>query len=85
MAGGFVRHLVRGQLAEFVVNLRQEFGGGFGIAVLDAIEESRDITHEWIINDQAKMSILERNANNENGPGAITDTHRPSPEISHPD
>jgi hypothetical protein len=34
MAGRFVAHLLRRQTAEFFVNDREKFGGGFWITVL---------------------------------------------------
>ena len=38
----FVRHLRRGELAEFVINQRQSSLGGGWIDLLEAIEEARD-------------------------------------------
>ena len=46
VAGGFVRHLVRGQAAEFLINQRQQFVGGPGIALLDGGENARDFAHQ---------------------------------------
>jgi hypothetical protein len=38
----FLRHLRRGELAEFVINQRQSSLGGGWIDLLEAIEEARD-------------------------------------------
>ena len=40
-----VRHFLRGQLAKFIVNQRQQFLGSVGVTLLDAIEDARDIAH----------------------------------------
>jgi hypothetical protein len=43
----FVGHLLGGELAEFVVNERQQLLSGFRVALLNAVEDVRDITHSW--------------------------------------
>ena len=45
VTGGFVGHLVRGEFAQLLIDERQQFLRGFGIAVLDGFEESRDVAH----------------------------------------
>jgi len=41
----FVRHFLSGQATEFFVNERQQFLGGFGIALLNPVEDLRDVAH----------------------------------------
>ncbi len=48
MAGGFVSHPGRGKLAEFLINQREQFVGGHGVALLSAIEDAGDIAHRVI-------------------------------------
>jgi hypothetical protein len=40
---------VRGQPAQFVVNEREQFGGGLRVAALNAIEELSDFGHDQIL------------------------------------
>ena len=37
LAGALARHLVRGQLAQFLINEREQFLGGLGIALLERV------------------------------------------------
>jgi len=45
LAGRFAGHLLRGQLAQFVVSQRQEFPSGLGVALPDRVENEREVTH----------------------------------------
>ena len=45
LAGRFVGHLVRGELAQFVINQRQQLIGGRGMAALDGLEQLRQFGH----------------------------------------
>jgi hypothetical protein len=45
VAGGFVRHLVRGQATQFVIDQWKQFPGGFGVALLCAVEAARHFAH----------------------------------------
>lgn len=41
----FPRHLGRGECAQFLVNQRQQFLSGFGIALLNAVEDAGEVAH----------------------------------------
>ena len=43
--GAFTGHLVRGQLAQFFVNERQQFLRGIGITLLDSVQNTGDFAH----------------------------------------
>ena len=45
LAGLLLRELLGGQLAELVVDQRQEFLGRLGIALLDGREDAGDVVH----------------------------------------
>ncbi len=45
MTRRLVRHLVRRQPAQFLIDQREKFGRGFAIAPLDALEDVGDIAH----------------------------------------
>ena len=45
LAGLLLRQPLGGQLAELVVDQRQELLGGLGVAVLDGREDARDVVH----------------------------------------
>jgi hypothetical protein len=45
LAGGFAGHPLRGQSAQFLIDQREKFFGGFGVAVLDAVENARNVAH----------------------------------------
>ena len=45
MASRLVGHVVRRQSAKFFIDQRQQFLSGFGIALLDALEDLGDIAH----------------------------------------
>src|SRR6266508_620522 len=47
---GFVRHLVRGQFAQLVVNQWQQFVRSFAIALLGQSENLRDVAHAAVGN-----------------------------------
>jgi hypothetical protein len=59
LARGFVRHSMRGKLAQFVVNERKQFLSGLGLALLQAVEDARDLAHERRIEEKFGMSIPE--------------------------
>lgn len=39
MAGGFARHLLRGEPTQFFVDDGKKFGGGFGIAGMSPLQD----------------------------------------------
>ena len=45
LAGWLVCHLVRGQLAKFLINDGEQLVGGLGFALLYAIKDARDVAH----------------------------------------
>jgi len=45
VAGGLVGHLQRRELAQLLIDQRQQFIGGMGVALLDAIEDAGHIAH----------------------------------------
>ncbi len=45
VTGGFARHFVRSQAAEFVVNGRQKFFGSLHVAPFDAVQDAGDVAH----------------------------------------
>jgi hypothetical protein len=49
MASGFPRHFLRSQSAEFFVNNRQQFPGGFGIAILHSFQNMRELAQVFSI------------------------------------
>ena len=50
----FVGHLVGGELAQFFIDQRQQFIGGFGVAVFDGLQNLGDVAHD------CGQSIFER-------------------------
>jgi hypothetical protein len=40
-----MREEVRGKAAEFLVDDRQQFVGGLGVALLDGVQNAGDVTH----------------------------------------
>ncbi len=46
MARGFVRHLGSGQLAQLLIDQRQQFVGGLGIAVLDSLKNVSNVANK---------------------------------------
>ena len=45
LAQRFVRHLVRSQPPQFLIDQRQQFVPGLGVALLDGSEDSNDLVH----------------------------------------
>ena len=45
VAGRFVRHFVRSQVAEFRIKERKQFLSDLGIALLNGVEDAGDIAH----------------------------------------
>jgi len=45
MTGGFVRHLVRGEAAEFLIDQREQFIGSLAIAMLDGVKDACHFAH----------------------------------------
>jgi len=45
MARRFIGHPVRGQTAKLFINQRQQFLGGFGIALLSRLKDASDVAH----------------------------------------
>jgi len=45
LARRFVRHLARGQLAQFLIHQRNQFPGGFRVALLDGVQDSCHFAH----------------------------------------
>ena len=45
VTGGFVRHLVRGELAQLLIDERQQFLRGFGIARTNCAQQLSDFGH----------------------------------------
>jgi len=45
VAGRFLGHLVRCQLAQFLIDQREQFLCGFAIALLDALKDLGDVAH----------------------------------------
>ena len=45
LACRLLRHLGRREPAEFVINERQKFLGGLGVALLDAVENASNLAH----------------------------------------
>ena len=43
LAGWLTRHLARGESAQLIINEREQFLGGFGIALLDAVDRSTSL------------------------------------------
>jgi len=60
VARRLVGHLVRGKFAEFLVDEREQFLGGFSFALLHAVKDARDIAHGRSLADGARMSIPKR-------------------------
>ena len=56
----FPRHLLRGQLAQFLIDQRQQFVGGIAVALLRAVENARDIAHCSRLNDGLRLSKAKR-------------------------
>jgi len=48
-------HLLRGELAEFVVNQWQQLFSGFGFTLLHAIQNARDVAHQRSVNETIEM------------------------------
>src|SRR5437867_6696176 len=46
-----LRHLLRGEFAQFIVHERQQFIGGLGIALLGALKNARELAH-WLSLDR---------------------------------
>lgn len=51
LAGFLVGELLGGQLAQLVVDQRQQLPGGLRIAPLDGGQDARDIVHRWHCQD----------------------------------
>ena len=51
LPGGFVGHSGRREFPEFVVNERKKVLGGFGVALLHAAEDARDVAHRRSVDD----------------------------------
>jgi hypothetical protein len=49
-------HFSRGEFAEFIVNQRQQFLSGFGVALLRAVEDAREIAHGRRIIHSSRIS-----------------------------
>lgn len=45
LAGRFTRHFLRGELAQFLIDQRQELVGGVGIALIHAPEDDGEFAH----------------------------------------
>ena len=45
LAGLLLSHLLGGQLAQLVIDQRQELLGGVRVALLDGGQDARDLTH----------------------------------------
>ena len=51
LAGGFAGHLVRRQLAQFLIHQRQQFLGGLRVALPNRFEHARDLAHAALISE----------------------------------
>ena len=49
LAGGLLGHLLRRQTAEFLVNDREQFGGGFWITVFHPFQNMRELAQAFRI------------------------------------
>jgi hypothetical protein len=56
-------HFRHREFAEFFVNEWEQFLRGFGIALLNAIEDARDVVHGMRIGPRARDVEVERNKN----------------------
>src|SRR5262245_27633556 len=56
LPGRFVGHFVRGEFAEFFVNQRKELIGGFGVTLMDGIQDLGDFAHWMSLKGQAECS-----------------------------
>ena len=45
MPGGFLGHFGRRELAEFIIDQREQFCGSLGIAMIDGFQDARDFAH----------------------------------------
>jgi len=59
LAGGFVRHPGRGQLAQLFIDQREQFVGGVGIALLDGRQDVSHIAHGSVVGGLAEARYSE--------------------------
>jgi hypothetical protein len=45
VTGSFASHFSRSQMAKFIVNNGEQFSGAPGVALLDGVQNERDVTH----------------------------------------
>ena len=50
MAGLLIGHPDKGQLAQLLINEREQFPGSLFVALLDSVENASDVTHGWVRN-----------------------------------
>src|SRR5207249_5756461 len=56
LPGGLLSHFRRRQLAQFLIDQRQQFRGSFGITLLCAVENASDVAHvRRIAKEQGKL------------------------------
>jgi hypothetical protein len=48
LVGRFVRHFLRSQAAQLIVNKGEEPSGGLGISLFDVRQNPRDIAHGYV-------------------------------------
>ena len=56
LAGRFFGHLLAGELAQFIIDQRQQLIGGVRIAVLDRVQDASDLAHE--VEDSKEAGLL---------------------------
>ena len=56
MAGSFVGHLLRRQTAEFFVNDREKFGGGFWTTVFHPFQNMSELTQVFRIEKRRRVT-----------------------------
>lgn len=59
LSGRLLRHLLGRQLAEFVVNQREQLVGGLGFTPRHSVEDAGDIAHEGNLTETSPKSIPE--------------------------
>ena len=55
VAGGFTCHAMRRQFSELVINQREQFLGGFGITLVNAIENLCDVAYKRTVLEALRM------------------------------
>ena len=60
LSGCFVRHLRRRQLAQLLIDQREQIPGGLLVAVLDRVEDLRDVAHRPSIAGERPVSLMQK-------------------------